>query len=102
MNSQPSSSADSIGFTQLRNWIRFPPDIPDTCVIVGDERKPATVLDESFGRIGLMIEAADAANLHVGDQLTVLNYGFLTPGEVQWIRRNQETQKVCLGVRWTD
>jgi len=101
MNSQPSSSADSIGFTQIRNWIRFPPDTPETCVIVGDKRKPATVLDESFGGIGLMIDLADAAHLRVGDQLTVINYGSPAEGQVQWIRRNQEAQKVCLGIRWT-
>ncbi|MGO9110892.1 MAG: PilZ domain-containing protein [Thermoguttaceae bacterium] len=101
MDHQTSSPAEPSDHAQLRSCTRFPPDKSETWLLVGDERKSATVLDESFGGMGLMIESADAANVRVGDRLTVLEYGFPALGQVQWIRRDHETQKVCLGIRWT-
>jgi hypothetical protein len=101
MNNQQSLPTEQNDHEQSRSCTQFPPDKPETWVIVGDKQMSATVLDESLGGIALMIESADAANLQVGDQLTVLNYGFPTVGHVRWIRRNQEIQKVCFGIRWS-
>jgi len=99
MNNRPSSSAKDDGISQLRGSIPFPPDKSETWLLVGDEWKSATIVDESHGGMGLTMELADAANLQVGDQLTVLYYGSANQGEVRWIRHNQETQTGHLGIR---
>ncbi|MGO9109063.1 MAG: PilZ domain-containing protein [Thermoguttaceae bacterium] len=101
MDSQTSSPAEHDGVSQVPGSVRLPPDEPKMWVLVGDERKSATIVDESFGGIGVLMEMADAANLQVGDRLTVLYYGSPTQGQVRWLQRNQETQKVCLGIRKT-
>ena len=101
MNNRPSSSAKDDGISQLRGSIPFPPDKSETWLLVGDEWKSATIVDESHGGMGLTMELADAANLQVGDLLTVLCCGFANLGEVRWTRHIEETQKVCLGIRWT-
>ena len=75
--------------------------MPEMSVIVGDERRIATILDESFGGIGLMLEMADSVKVQVGDQLTVLHSDYPTPGWVKWIQRDQETKKVRLGIQWS-
>ncbi|MGO9114088.1 MAG: PilZ domain-containing protein [Thermoguttaceae bacterium] len=92
MNSQPSSPAEHNNLSLLRSSIRFPPDKSETWVLVGDERNSATVVDESFGGMGLTLELADAANLQMGDRLIVLHCDCPTPCRVQWIQRDQETQ----------
>jgi len=101
MNSQPSSPAEPIDFSKGRNWTRFPPDTPKMSVIVGDERRTATIFDESFGGIGVMIEMEDSVKVQVGDQLTVLHCDHPTAGRVQWIQRDQEAHKVRLGIQWS-
>ncbi|MGA2257630.1 MAG: hypothetical protein ABSG53_23455 [Thermoguttaceae bacterium] len=57
-------------------------------MLVGDERKSATIVEESYSGIGVMMEMADVANLQVGDRLAVLYYGSPTQGPVRWIRLN--------------
>ncbi|MGO9108815.1 MAG: hypothetical protein ACLP9L_06245 [Thermoguttaceae bacterium] len=84
-----------------RLWLRFPPVTPETWVIVAGERKHATILDESYGGLGMMMEMEDAVDVQADDALLVLHCDYPTPCRVQWIQRNQETQKVCLGIRWT-
>lgn len=101
MNNQPSLPAEHIANSEFRDWTRFPPDMPETWVIVGDERKRATTLDESFGGIGVMIEMADASDVKIGDQLIVLQHDYPMPGRIQWIQRNQEAQRVRLGICWS-
>ena len=98
MNDQPP--AEHIANAELRDWNRFPPDTPETCVIVADKRKCATILDESFGGIGVTIEMADAVNVKVGDPLIILHYNPM-PGRVQWIQKDRKTQRVRLGIRWS-
>jgi hypothetical protein len=100
MNNQPSLPAEHNDHSQIRNWTRFPPDSPGMWVIVGDEQKGATLFDESFGGIGIVIEIADAVNVQVGDPLIVFHYDYPTPGRVQWIQRNPETQQARLGIRF--
>jgi len=98
MNNQSSSPAEPILSSQLRNWTRFPPDQPKMWVIVGDEQKYATVLDESFGGIGVTIEMEDSVKVQVGDQLILLHYEYPILGRVQWIQRDQETKTLRLGI----
>ena len=98
MNNQPSSPVEPSESSQLRNWTRFLPDTPEMSVIIGDERKSTTILDESFGGIGVTIEMEDALNVQVADQLTVLHCDHPTAGRVQWIQRDQEAQRVRLGI----
>ncbi|MGO9112095.1 MAG: hypothetical protein ACLP9L_22955 [Thermoguttaceae bacterium] len=101
MNSQPSSPAEHDNVSLVRSSIRFPPDKSETWVIVGDELKTATIVDESFGGMGMTMELSDAENLQIGDRLIVFHCDYPTPCRVQRIQRNQETQKVSLGIRWT-
>ena len=101
MNNQPSLPADSIESSQIRIWTRFPSDKPEMWVIVGNERKSATVLNESFGGIGVTIEMEDSVNVQVGDQLIVLHCDCPTPAQVKWIEQNQEGKKVRLGIHWS-
>jgi hypothetical protein len=101
MNSKPSSPAEHNEDAKRRLWLRFPSDMLEMWVIVGGEQKHATVLDESVGGIGIMMEMADAVNVQVDDPLIALPCDCPTPCRVQWIQRNQETQKVRLGIRWT-
>jgi|SRR5271157_3940137 len=101
MNTQPHSPAERNDVVESRLWLRFPPVAPEAWVLVGDERKHATILDESYGGIGIMMEMADAVKVQADDPLIVIHCDYPTPGRVQWIQRNQETQKVCLGIRWT-
>jgi hypothetical protein len=101
MNNQRSSQVQRREQPQYRNSIRFPPERPEIWVIVGDERKPATVLDESFVGIGLMMEIGDAANVEVGDLLTVVSYDSPTQGRVKWVEHNQEARQVRLGIQWS-
>ena len=87
-------------YRKARNWTRFPPDMPETSVIVGDERKSATILNESFGGIGVTIEMDDSVNVQVGDQLTVLHSDTQCRAGCSGfngIRR----PKVRLGIRWS-
>lgn len=100
MNSESSSPGEHIANAESRDWTRFPPDAPETCVIVRDERKSAMILDESLSGIGVTIEMADAMNVKVGDRLIVLHYNPM-PGRVQWIQRDKKTQRVRLGIRWS-
>ena len=83
-----------------RLWPRFPPYTSEIWVLVGDQRKSATLLNASYGGIGLTMEMADAANVQVGDLLIVLHDDCPTKAQVQWIQDNQETQEVCLGIHW--
>jgi hypothetical protein len=101
MNDQPSAPTKNIDHAKCRLWTRLPPEQRETSVIVQDERKTATVCDESFGGIGLTMAMADAVNVQVGDPLVVLYYDYPTPGRVQWIDRDQEAQRVRLGIRWS-
>ena len=102
MNDQPSSlPAEDKDLSQIRSSIRFLPEKSETWVLVGDERKPATVVDECLGGIGLMMEMADAGNLQVGDRLIVHHYDCPTPVQIRWIRWNQEVQKIQLGICWS-
>jgi len=98
MDNQKSESSDD---AQFRSYTRFPPYKSEIWVLVADERKSATLLNASVGGIGLMMEMADAAKLRVGDLLIVLHDDCPTKAQVQWIQHNQETQKVCLGIRWS-
>jgi len=100
MNNQQSLPAEPSDHEQRRSHTRLPPDRPEMYVIVGKERKLASVLNESFGGIGVTLEMEDSVNVQVGDQLTVLHYEWPTPGQVQWIQRTQEVQRVRLGIRW--
>ena len=100
MNKQLPYPVDSIASSQIRIWTRFPPDSPEMQVIVGNERKSAIVLNESYGGIGITIEMEDSVNVQVGDQLIVVHCESPTPAQVQWIQRNQEAQKVRLGIHW--
>jgi hypothetical protein len=100
MTGQPSSPADPTCCSEKRSSIRFPPDKPQTWVIVNDEPNHATILDESFGGIGVTIEMSDAVNVQVGDRLVILHCDCPTPGEVQWIQRNQEARQIRLGIHW--
>ncbi len=101
MNNQLSLPAELAGYSQLRGWTRFPPDERETWVILGDERKGATICDEAFGGVGITIEMADSVSLKVDDPLTILNYDCPAEGRIQWIHRDSETQKIRFGVRWT-
>jgi hypothetical protein len=101
MNNRPSSPVEQTNWLPVRRGVRFPPDQSETSVIVRDARKSATILNESYGGIGITIEIADDVKVQVDDALIVLYYGCPTAGRVQWIQRDQETQKVCLGVRWS-
>jgi hypothetical protein len=101
INNQPFSPAEHNDDVQNRLWTRFPSDTPEIWVIVKGERKRATVLNESYGGIGVTMEMADTADVQVDDPLIVLHCDYPTPCRVQWVQRNQETQKVCLGIRWT-
>lgn len=101
MNNQPSLPAEPSDVSQIRSSIRFLPEKPETWVLVGDERKPATIVDECLGGLGLMMEMADAANLQIGDRLIVLHYNCPTPVQIRWIRCNQEIQRVHLGICWS-
>jgi hypothetical protein len=100
MMDQPYSSSEDNGCPNVRSWTRFPPDKAEAWVIVADQRKSATIVDESFGGIGMTMEMADAVNIQVGKELIVLHCDYPTPGRVQWIQRNQETQRIRLGIRW--
>ena len=100
MTNQPSLPAEPTYCSQIRNSIRFPPDKPQTWVIVGDERKNATILNESFGGLGVTIEMPDAVNVQVGDTLIVQYCDYPTLGRVQWIQQNPEAQQIRLGVQW--
>ena len=73
MTGQPSSPAEHTSDSQFRSWTRFSPDKPETWVIIKDERKRATIFDESFGGIGMTIEMADAIDVQVDDDLVVLH-----------------------------
>lgn len=99
MNSQPSLPAERSDISQLDVCIPFPPDKSETWVLVGDEWKSATIVDESFGGMGLTMELADAANLQVGDLLTVLCCGTANLGDVRWTRHTPETETVHFGIR---
>ena len=101
MTHQPPPPAEYIDYTPLRGSTRFPPDKSETWVIVGNERKLATVLDESFGGIGVAIAREDSVNLQIGDPLIVLHHDCPTPTLVQWIQQDAEAQKTRLGLQWS-
>jgi len=101
MSSKPSSPTENNDDTKRRLWLRFPSDMPEMWVIVGGQRKRATVIDESVGGIGIKMEMADAANVEVDDPLIALPCDCPSPCRVQWVQWDQETQKVRLGIRWT-
>jgi hypothetical protein len=100
MTKQPSLPAEPTYCSQIRTSIRFPSDKPQTWVIVGDERKNATILNESFGGLGVTIEMSDAVDVRVGDTLIVQYCDYPTTGRVQWIERNQEAQQIRLGIQF--
>lgn len=100
MNNHPSLS-EYIASLQFRTWTRFPSDKPETWVNVNGEYKHATILNESFGGLGITMDLADAANMQVGDELTVRYYGASTAGKIEWIQADQATKKMCIGIRWS-
>ena len=99
-NDEQASATEHGDYRQRRNWTRFPPDKPETWVIIDNERKPARICDESFDGIGVTIETADAGNVQVGNHLIVLHCGYPTPCRVQWIQQNQVTKQSRLGIHW--
>jgi hypothetical protein len=101
MNSQPTLPLEPTASSQIRVWTRFLPDTPEMVVIVGDARNRASLLDESFGGIGITIEMEDSVDVQVGEHLIVLHYDCPTPAQVQWIERNHEAGQIRLGIRWS-
>ncbi len=101
MHKKSSLLAENSNDAEHRLWLRFPSDNSEIWLIVGGERRCATILNESYGGIGVMMEMADAINVQADDSLIALHCDYPTPCRVQWIQRNQETQKVCLGIRWS-
>ena len=101
MNNQLPLPAEYIDYSKLRGSIRFPPDTSETWVAIRDEQKNATITNESVGGIGVTIAMEDSRNVQVGDLLIVLHHDCPTPALVQWIERDQEAQKVRLGLQWS-
>jgi hypothetical protein len=101
MNNELALPAACNTSSQLRYWLRFPPDESKMSVIIRNEQKCATILDDSFGGIGATLELDDSVNVQVGDQLTVLYYGSPTTGQVRWLEHGQEDHKVRLGICWS-
>jgi hypothetical protein len=101
MNEQFDMFTEQSSDRENRLWIRFPSDEPQMGVDVDGERKMATIIDESYGGIGILMEAKDALHLKVDDPLIVYQNDFPTPCRVQWIQWDDETQKVRIGIRWT-
>jgi hypothetical protein len=101
MNNQPILPAEPVATSQLRGWTRFPPDTREICVIFGDVRKTATLVDESYGGIGVTFATDDWAGVQVGDKLTVLQAGHPTPGQIQWIQPDEASGKTRCGICWS-
>jgi hypothetical protein len=100
LNDLPASPAEHTDYPHVRSSLRFPPDKSKTWLLVEGERKSATILDESFGGIGVTIDMEDTVNVHVGDQVVVFHYDYPTPAQVEWIRPDQEAKRIRLGIRW--
>jgi hypothetical protein len=84
----------------VRDWTRFPPDSSEVCLVVNNAPRLATICDESYGGIGLIMAEVDVADIQLGAEVTVLHYGHPTRGLVQWTKRDDEPKFVRLGIQW--
>jgi hypothetical protein len=100
---QPSAVPEqSINGEEKRRWPRFQLGIKYICVIIGEEPKIAAVVDDSIGGIGLMMEMKDAEGIQPGDEVIILSYGVPTWGSVEWIKKDQQTGQLRLGIHLSE
>lgn len=101
MPSQPSLEIAPDGKVILeRDWTRFAPDCSEVWVVAGDRPRIATVVNESYGGVGLVMEAIDAEEWEPGDKVVVFYYGHPMQGSLCWIQRDLESRQIHLGIQW--
>lgn len=94
-NSEPDATPREI--LDRRKWTRVAPEIRRTTIYHDDRKIPATVIDESFGGLGLLLTRDPG--IAVGSEVRALYHGFLMKAVVRFAK-SVAPDRHRMGIEW--
>ncbi|MEN6495368.1 MAG: PilZ domain-containing protein [Thermoguttaceae bacterium] len=94
-NSEPSTPPRDL--LDRRKWTRVPPEIGRTTIYYDGRKIPATIMDESFGGLGLLLPRDPG--IAIGSEVRALYHGFLMKAVVRFAK-TVASDRHRMGIEW--